>query len=209
MFQLAGVASVCCKLQVAQQCTLEYSVMNTLWLQRCRMAPVLSCRSQYSILNNISSTKQHSLRVQLPSWRVKKAFLYQLMRWNAVFWEVHRSYKSRCREPFSVCRVTALYFRRSNGTVFIFTTCPDNPYFKILHILEKNLLSKRNNNNTVPRVEILTQGHRGATYFCEDHRDLGVHPSGWSLRGEKWNKNKKCDILFMLKTKPASEANRS
>ena len=67
MFQLAGVASVCCKLQVAQQCTLEYSVMNTLWLQRCRMAAVLSCRSQYSILNNISSTKQHSLRVQLAS----------------------------------------------------------------------------------------------------------------------------------------------
>ena len=63
MFQLAGVASVCCKLQVAQLCTLEYSVMNTLWLQRCRMAAVLSCRSQYSILNNISSTKQHSIQL--------------------------------------------------------------------------------------------------------------------------------------------------
>ena len=69
MFLLVvGVASVCCsKFQVAQLCTLEYSVMNTLWLQRCRMAAVLSCRSQYSILNNISSTKQDSLRLQLAS----------------------------------------------------------------------------------------------------------------------------------------------
>ena len=114
--------SCICLLQVTSGPTM-HSVMNTLWLQRCRMAAVLSCRSQYSILNNISSTKQHSLRVQLPSWRVKKAFLYQLRRWNTECFERFIALTSLDAGSSSPCRVTALYFRRSNGTVFIFTTC--------------------------------------------------------------------------------------
>ena len=163
---VAGVASVCCKFQVAQLCTLEYSVMNTLWLQRCRMAAVLSCRSQYSILNNISSTKQHSLRVQLAS---EKSIFVSI---NALKCSVLRgSLLLQVQMPGAVPRVE-LQRCISDGVMgqFSFSRPALTIHISKYYTFWRKICCQREIIITQsPRVEILTQGHRGATYCFEDH----------------------------------------